>query len=242
MKLKHNLSYKFLSVIFGCYSANHCKRIFKKMIKILSECLKQAIEWLSRDKNARNLPKCFAGFENVRVVLDCTEIFIQNPKNLCCKVKTYSDYKSHNTCEVMTGVSPAGNITYISNFYGGRASDKSIFEQSDLLDKLDPGDAIMVDKGFLIEEICEVNRWKIIRPPFLKNKDQLSKEESDSNAKIASARVYIERSNQRIKNFKILGSKMPVNLVPIINNIFTVICGTVNLSSPILKNDKFMNN
>lgn len=55
------------------------------MIKILSKSLKAAIPWPSREEISRNLPKCFEGFENVRVVLDCTEIFIQHPANLCCQ-------------------------------------------------------------------------------------------------------------------------------------------------------------
>lgn len=72
----------------------------------------------------------------------------------------------------MTGVPPAGTITFMSNSYSGRASDKIIFEQNRLIDKLDTGRyAIMGDKGFLIDEVCTMNRIKLIRPPFLrKNK------------------------------------------------------------------------
>ncbi|OXU21059.1 hypothetical protein TSAR_014565 [Trichomalopsis sarcophagae] len=58
-------------------------------------------------------------------------------------------------------------------------------------------------------------------------------EESLLTAKIATARVYIERSNQRIKTFKILGSILPSTLMPLIEDIFIVICGTVNMSAPI---------
>lgn len=41
-------------------------------------------------------------------------------------------------------------------------------------------------------------------------------EEALQNAKIASARVHIERANQRIKLFKILSNRLPVNLIPLI--------------------------
>lgn len=70
----------------------------------------------------------------------------------------------------MTGVSPSGNIVYVSPMYGRRVSDKAIFEQSDLVKFLQAGDGIMVDRGFLIDEICELNRWKLIRPLFLKDR------------------------------------------------------------------------
>lgn len=52
----------------------------------------------------------------------------------------------------------------------------------------------MVDRGFLIDQEFEMNRWKCIRPPFLKDKPQFSHEESVLTAKIASARVHVERS------------------------------------------------
>uniref|UniRef100_A0A6P7H673 Uncharacterized protein LOC114346673 n=1 Tax=Diabrotica virgifera virgifera TaxID=50390 RepID=A0A6P7H673_DIAVI len=103
-------------------------------------------------------------------------------------------------------VSPGGLITYVSEPYGGRASDKTIFEQSNIILKLDSSkDAVMVDKGFLIDDICNQFKIELIRLPFLKNKKQLSTDEALLNAKIAAARVHIERVNQRIKIFKILG-------------------------------------
>jgi len=240
MKLKQNVSYSLLAIIFNCYSAKHCQRVFYNTVKILSKCLKPAIPWPSREEILKNLPQCFEGFEDVRVILDCTEIFIQKPANLCCQIITYSHYKGSQTCKIMTGVSPAGNITYISKPYGGRVTDSTIFQQSDLIKLLEPNDAVMVDRGFLIDEVCEINRLKYIRPPFLKDKKQLSKAESILTSKIVTARVHIERSNQRIKTFKILGSTMPVKLVPILEDIFTVVCATINMSSPILSDKNFM--
>ncbi|KAJ8909965.1 hypothetical protein NQ315_005972 [Exocentrus adspersus] len=154
--------------------------------KVLTLC-----ELITTDEKLKN-------FTDVRVVLDCTEIFVQSPKCLCCRIRFYSQYKSHMTVKFMTGVSPGGLITYVSKPYGGRASDKVIFEESNIIAKLDPGrDAVMVDKGFRIEDTCSVNKIKLIRPPFLQKKSQLTTEESILNAKIASARIHIERSNQR---------------------------------------------
>ncbi|XP_046622788.1 uncharacterized protein LOC124306294 [Neodiprion virginianus] len=242
IKLKQNISYSFLALMFNCYTAKHCQRIFDEMISLLSQCLKFAIGWPTKEEISRNLPKCFEDFENVRVVLDCTEIFIQHPTKLCCQVLTYSRYKGSNTCKIMTGVTPAGNISFVSKAYGGRATDDDIFEQSNILSLLEPGDGVMVDRGFRkIDELCERNHFKCIRPPYLKEKTQFSRDEALRTAKIAKARVHIERSNQRIKIFKIVGATMPVNLIPRVEDIFIVICATVNLSSPIIKDDKFMN-
>lgn len=119
-------------------------------------------------------------------------------------------------------------------------ADKIIFEQSDLIKSLKPNeDAIMVDRGFLIDEICLQNGMKLIRPPFMRNKKQMSLQEAEQNAFIARARVHIERVNQRIKIFKILCNVLPWNLVHKIEEIMTICCAIVNLSSPIFSDDNF---
>ena len=47
----------------------------------------------------------------------------------------------------MTGVTPAGNISFVSKSFGGRASDKQIFDQSSIVKLLEPGDDVLVDRG-----------------------------------------------------------------------------------------------
>lgn len=64
----------------------------------------------------------------------------------------------------MTGVTPGGNISYIRKVYGGRASGKAIFQQSGIINLLDFGDAVMIDRGFLIDKICQLHGIKCIRP------------------------------------------------------------------------------
>lgn len=240
VKLKQNCTYEFLAVLFRNYTPRHCIRVVEETISLLSACFRKAVPWPSKEEVSRNLPLCFEAFKNVRVVLDCTEIKIQNPPNLCCELLTYSHYKHGKTVKIMTGVTPAGNISFVSQAFGGRASDKQIFEQSGIVKLLEPGDDVMVDRGFLIDDICEFNKLRVIRPPFLKGKKQFTKSEAVVTADIAKARVHIERSNQRIKNFRILSDTLPSHLIPMIDDIFIIICGTVNLSSPILDDSKFM--
>lgn len=67
----------------------------------------------------------------------------------------------------MIGVSLAGLITFISKAYGGRSSDKLIFHQSNIVERLKRDEGIVVDKGFLIDDICEPFGVQVIGPPFL---------------------------------------------------------------------------
>ena len=60
------------------------------------------------------------------------------------------------TLKFMTDVSPDGLVTHVGSVYRVRVSDKDIFEKSRLVDTLELYiDAVMADKGFLIDSILE---------------------------------------------------------------------------------------
>jgi len=83
----------------------------------------------------------------------------------------------------------------------------NFIKQSGLIGVMERFDGIMVDKEFLIDDLCLEKQIELIRPPFFKNKTTFSKAEALLNKDIASARVHIERVNQRIKSFKIFKNK-----------------------------------
>jgi hypothetical protein len=49
-------------------------------------------------------------------------------------------------------ITPTGSISYVSKAFGGRTSDKVITQHSGYLDKLEHGDQVLADRGFLIAE------------------------------------------------------------------------------------------
>lgn len=48
------------------------------------------------------MPLCFQTFADVRAVLDCTEVAVQKPKCLCCRIRTYRLVM--NSCEFKSGL------------------------------------------------------------------------------------------------------------------------------------------
>ncbi|XP_076666310.1 uncharacterized protein LOC143367927 [Andrena cerasifolii] len=230
IRLKQNLSYSFLSILFPVVSHRYCSDVICNMLDILYEVLRPYIHFPSGDEILRNMPLCFNKYTNTRIILDCTEIEIQKPKNLCCAITTYSNYKGRYTIKFMTGVTPGGIISFVSKPYGGKASDKAIFEQSLLLQQLEDGVSVTVDRGFLIVDLCSEYNVNLIRPPFLKDQVQYSSDDAVENADIASARVHVERLNQRLKVFEILCSKMASGLAPKSEKIVTILCAVVNLN------------
>lgn len=171
MRLKLDLSYVSLAIFFQI-SSKSVKRYFDKTIQHLSMLLKPVIRFPPKEEISANIPNCFRNYQSTRIVLDCTEMYVEKSKCLRCRLKTYSHYKSRHTVKFLIGVTPSGLISYLSKGYGGRTSDKAIFNNENLIEKLEIGDSIMVDKGFLIEKECSENFIKLIRPPFLKKEKQ----------------------------------------------------------------------
>lgn len=238
MKLKTGLTFKIISFLFKISQAT-VRKIFDTFVSYLANILQSQIRWPTKEEISRNRPTCFQNFKSCRIILDCTEIPVQMASCLCCRIKTYSHYKGHQTLKFMVGVTPGGLISFVSKVYGGRVSDKAIFEQSNIISMLEPHDSVMVDKGFLIEDICSSKQVSLIRPHFLRKKSQFSAEEANFNVEVSRARVHVERVNQRIKRFEIFHNPLPWNLVNKIDEIILIVCAIVNLQPPILADDKF---
>ena len=65
---------------------------------------------------------------------------------------TFSSHKNDNTYKALIGISPSGAITFVSKLFPGSISDKQLTCKSGILDLLEPGNSVMADKGFDIEE------------------------------------------------------------------------------------------
>lgn len=181
-----------------------------------------------------HVPKCFTNFSDTRVVLDCTEIFIQSPSSLENKSLTFSNYKSHNTFKALVGVSMTGVVVFISKLWPGSASDVEITRNSGLIHFLKKGDAVMVDKGFIhIANDLKCKGVKLYCPPF-KSELQFSRSEVETTRRIASARIHVERKMEQIKNFRILQGIMPLAISDFADQIFFVCAALTNLLPPLV--------
>ena len=127
-------------------------RMFTTWILFLSKELRILFPFPSRKQTVRWMPKCFNNFRNTRIIIDCYEVECQRPSGLMNSFVTYSQYKSCNTWKILVGCTPAGLVSFVSEAWGGRISDKELTEKSGSLDLLECGDAIMADKGFDIQE------------------------------------------------------------------------------------------
>lgn len=238
MKLKLNLTFTTMSLLFGMHRST-CARYFRRMLHILAKLLENFISSPTRQVIDDNMPSHFVNYSTTKFVLDCTEVPVCSPQCIRCRTQTYSYYKQRHTLKSLIGCTPSGYVSHISPFFGGKASDKFIFNKSNLLEQCTEFDAIMVDKGFPIREECASHGVTLLQPAFRTGNKQFDAAECEDSRGIAAARVNIERVMERLKNFKILHDEVQHHYVTDMNEIMVCIGGLVNLSPPLLGDDSF---
>lgn len=174
IKLKTGLDYSAIGVIFQVHRTT-VSRIFINTLLHVSSALRNAIQWLDKDTVLSTTPDCFKPkYENVRIIIDCTEFPIEIPSRIDQRVLTYSHYKKGFTTKALIGCSPSGLITFVSPCAGGRKSDCQITVESGLLNLLEDGDEVLADKGFpdIRSKIDEMGKKiLLVMPPFLHNNE-----------------------------------------------------------------------
>ena len=144
IRLKAGLFVQDLSDRFGV-SISLVSRICITWINLLYYELKDIFPFPTQKLVCKNMQEESAEFATTRIILDCTELFIQRPSAMLAQSETWSDYKHHNTWKLLVGVTPNGQVSFLSDLWGGRVSDKQITRESGVLDLIKSGDNIMVD-------------------------------------------------------------------------------------------------
>ena len=133
MRLRMNFSFEFLAYYFNV-DPTTASKLFKHCINVMyCKLVPSLVSWPDRDVLRLSLPYAFrnAKFCKTACIIDCFEIFMEKPRNLLASAQCYSSYKSHCTQKYLIGICPQGSITFISNGWGGRTSDKHITEKVD---------------------------------------------------------------------------------------------------------------
>ena len=215
-------------------SVAHFSRIFITWIDFLHARFRSLPIWASQQTVDETMPASFKeSYPSTRVVIDATELFIEMPSSIRTQSESYSQYKHHNTAKGIIGIAPSGAVTFVSDLYAGRCSDKAVTKDCGLYGLLEEGESVMADKGFTIEDDLPKNTYLNI-PPFLGNKAFLTVKEETETRRIASVRVHVERAIRRIKTFRILRTVLPITMAAHLNKIWIVCAYLTNLLPPLI--------
>ena len=236
IRLKLGLQERDIADRFGI-SQGTVSVIFNTWLSLLYHHLSKLDFWPSQDSVKKLMPNEFSdtAYANTRIIIDATELFIEKPSDLSLQSVTWSNYKSHNTLKGLVGISPYGGVTFVSELWAGSISDIELTKKSGLLDRLEPGDNVMADKGFNIEELLQAHHITLNIPPFMKN-GALSENDVILTRSIASLRIHVERAIERIKNFRILTGTIPNSIHgSTVNKMFFVCSMLTNMQCPLVK-------
>ena len=127
-------------------------------------------------------------------------------------------------------VGPTGFLSRISKLAQGSMSDREIFKQSGFNELLDPGDKIIADRGFNVEDLTLLKGAKTVIPPFLRGRKKFTYQELVDSRLITRARIHVERFNQRLKLFKYVSDIIPHYKMEVIDDAIFVCSMLVNFT------------
>ena len=208
IKLRRHTPNFELSRLFGISEADVYNIVFT-WIRFMAVQWGEITLWPTADMVSFFMPSGFAKhFRRTRVILDCTECPVKKPKRPVAQQATFSTYKNRNTVKTLIGITPGGLCSHVSPTYGGSTSDRQILERSNLPTSCDPGDSVMVDKGFNVQDLFIPYDVLVNIPTFFKKQNRLSCKSVLEDRRIASKRVHVERIIGLAKTYKILTEPM----------------------------------
>ena len=227
VRTRKGFDVKFLADTLGI-NPSQVSRIYNTWVTFLSQELSFLVPWPSRSELRKSLPRRFKNFQNVRIIIDCLELFIQKPKVPASQKMTWSSYKHWNTAKLLVGITPTGVVSFIPPLWTGSISDKEIVKQSGLLNLLEAGDAVMADKGFLIRDLLAFKKVHLVSPAYCRG-PRLSVKGTTHTRRVASLRTHVERNILKLKQFRILSGVSPLLLKPMLDRIIFICAALTNL-------------
>ena len=165
LKLRLNAPLQDLAYRFRT-SVSTVSTTFVAWMVVMDARLSLFISWPDCEDLWATIPQCFqySFGKKTTVIIDCFEVFTDRPGSLLARAQTFSSYKQHNTIKVLIGITPQGTIAFTSETWGGQTSDKFLTENCGFLDKLLPGDMVMADCGFTVQESVMFKQAQLVIP------------------------------------------------------------------------------
>jgi len=165
----------------------------------------------------RTRPSGFAkmGADDVEMIIDCTEFFVEMGDEPFLQKLLWSEYKQRHTLKFLVAISPGGCIVYISEAMPGSITDQNIVRVTKCVDFVRPVAALMADRGFKIWAQCMRRSVRLIMPAcsFSAGRGNctvpMTPREAQNTYEIANLRIHVERAMSEIKKgWRILRSPL----------------------------------
>lgn len=210
-------------------------RILAYWIERMYGRIKSVNLWPSRQVVDTTMPLPFVNnFPKCRVIIDCTEIEIQQPTNPVAQQQTWSNYKNANTLKALVGITPSGAISFISDLYGGATPDKHLFKESGLTELLSDGDMVLADRGFAGQFSVNGKEIEVVTPPFLDGKSQFRHSDVLRTRSVAHHRIHVERAIGCIKTYRYFTTEIGIKMLYEAEKVFYICAFLCNAGEPLV--------
>ena len=207
--------------------------LFITWVLFLSKELKPLFLPFSKEMEGIPRPPTYASNTCLCAVIDCTEFYIHKPSLPPSQHRTHSSYKARNTFKLFISFSPVLHINFVSKLYSGCISDKEITSKCGFIEALEPGDHVMTDKGFNMQDLLAQYHVRLLAPPLMYN-GNVNAHSTTETRRVARKRVHVERIIRSLKAFGILHGVIPLTMKSYIDSVVTVCAVLVNLQPRII--------
>jgi len=204
-------------------------RVVFHWIDIMYDKLKPYVFWVDRITPYETLSWTFKKKFNWKaaIIVHCFEVFRENQE-------LFPELWKSN--KILIGITLTGSVTFISNVWDGKVSDRYIMENCGILEKLIVGDVLITSNGKNDDDPEGFSCAEVIVPAYQDGKKQLAEMKSIDVPKI---RVHI---NQILSGFKkqypVLEGVVPVSFctkkegeMPAIEKVALVCCALSNIGN-----------
>lgn len=155
-------------------------------------------------KPLRSAAEIMTAFPEVRVIIDGKEQRVNRPTGYEAQKPYYSGKKKAHTVKTQIVVDPCGRIEGVSDSVpGGANHDLPLLCGSGVLEQLAPGEAAMVDKGYV--GVANYFPDVPVVIPFKASRSQpLTEEQRAYNRKVARYRIVVEHTMAQLNRFTVL--------------------------------------
>ncbi|XP_074655326.1 uncharacterized protein LOC141908930 [Tubulanus polymorphus] len=193
--------------------------------------------WPTKQQVVDSMPRAFReNLPNARVIINCKEIACELPPSLIQKSKSYSNSDDNsNALKGLVGLTPSGNVCFVSQLYIGGISDREITERCGILQRqhFDRGDDVVARDSFDIQSLLDPLSLRHIT---ISSDDQIIPVDLASGAttrSVASRRICVERLVSKMERFRIFDQVIPIALLGSVNEIWTSCALLTLFQSPI---------
>ena len=212
------------------------RKIFTNFIQLLFKIFRdmQTMMFPERAHLSCFIPKVFKAMQNIYCTVDCTEFKIECWRNFARQGNTFSSYTHCNILKCLIAVTPNSGACFVLDLFEGDINDVQIFKECGNLRYLHPGDVVMADGGLTGRGLLNP-RQVTLTIPSLKGRTSLTAAEELETWRIAKARTHVEHFNERLKQFRLVESKLPSSLAPLSTQLVVVAACLVNFQETLCK-------